>query len=89
MMGHISTAYAAQVAQDLSLCSRFDFNIYSYESQWTFGSEWWIQKETRDILSPPEEIPDAPNEILSRHSQETQGVVKARMSTKMVIHCFS
>ncbi|KAG9047486.1 Mitochondrial distribution and morphology protein 10 [Tulasnella sp. UAMH 9824] len=44
IMGHLSTAYAARVSRDLSLCSRFDFNIYSYESEWTMGAEWWMRR---------------------------------------------
>ncbi|KAG8727504.1 Mitochondrial distribution and morphology protein 10, partial [Ceratobasidium sp. 428] len=39
MMGHMSAAYAARASRDLALCSRFDFNIYSYESEWTLGAE--------------------------------------------------
>ncbi|GAC96822.1 hypothetical protein PHSY_004406 [Pseudozyma hubeiensis SY62] len=35
MMGHLSTAYAARMARDVVVCSRFDFNVYSYESEWT------------------------------------------------------
>lgn len=86
MMGHLSTAYAARVSRDLALCSRFDFNMYSYESEWTMGAEWWIRRglgkprlselaESKDIRFPP---PPAPP------SDEVQGVVKARISTNTV-----
>ncbi|KAG8689960.1 Mitochondrial distribution and morphology protein 10 [Ceratobasidium sp. 423] len=44
MMGHMSAAYAARASRDLALCSRFDFNIYSYESEWTMGAEWWLRR---------------------------------------------
>ncbi|KAG9090812.1 Mitochondrial distribution and morphology protein 10 [Ceratobasidium sp. UAMH 11750] len=44
MMGHMSAAYAARASRDLSLCSRFDFNIYSYESEWAMGAEWWLRR---------------------------------------------
>ncbi|CUA69062.1 Mitochondrial distribution and morphology protein 10 [Rhizoctonia solani] len=44
MMGHMSAAYAARTSRDLALCSRFDFNIYSYESEWTMGAEWWLRR---------------------------------------------
>jgi distribution and morphology protein 10 len=40
----MSAAYAARATRDLSLCSRFDFNIYSYESEWTLGAEWWLRR---------------------------------------------
>lgn len=51
MMGHMSAAYAARAARDLSLCSRFDFNIYSYESEWALGAEWWLRR-SRPGLKP-------------------------------------
>ncbi|KAI0265137.1 mitochondrial distribution and morphology protein 10 [Gloeopeniophorella convolvens] len=44
MLGHISGAYTAQVSRDLALSSRFDFNAYSYESEWTLGAEWWLRR---------------------------------------------
>ncbi|KAB5596259.1 Distribution and morphology protein [Ceratobasidium theobromae] len=50
MMGHMSAAYAARASRDLALCSRFDFNIYSYESEWTMGAEWWLRRGA----APPE-----------------------------------
>ncbi|ETS62430.1 hypothetical protein PaG_03045 [Moesziomyces aphidis] len=43
MMGHLSTAYAARMARDVVVCSRFDFNVYSYESEWTVGAEYWLR----------------------------------------------
>ncbi|EIW82194.1 hypothetical protein CONPUDRAFT_164829 [Coniophora puteana RWD-64-598 SS2] len=46
MMGHLSAAYAARVSRDLALCSRFDFNVYSYDSEWTMGLEWWMRRSS-------------------------------------------
>jgi distribution and morphology protein 10 len=43
----MSAAYAARASRDLALCSRFDFNIYSYESEWTMGAEWWLRRSAR------------------------------------------
>lgn len=85
MMGHISGAYAARVSRDLSLCSRFDFNVYSYESEWTVGTEWWLRRSKhRTALSDDSDhvdvaIPEAPWPV-----DEVTGVVKARASTSNV-----
>ncbi|KAH7887897.1 hypothetical protein F5I97DRAFT_1806434 [Phlebopus sp. FC_14] len=80
MMGHLSAAYAAKVTQDLSLCSRFDFNVYSYDSEWTVGAEWWMRRS----LSQAQDI-NADKEALARKpwpaSSDIRGVVKARLST--------
>lgn len=45
LMGNLSSTYAVKAGQNLSLCSRFDFNVYSYESDVTIGLELWRQKK--------------------------------------------
>ncbi|RKP23795.1 hypothetical protein SYNPS1DRAFT_24125 [Syncephalis pseudoplumigaleata] len=39
-MGHTSTAYTAAVNPLLTCSTRFDFNLYSYESDLCIGAEW-------------------------------------------------
>jgi mitochondrial distribution and morphology protein 10 len=79
MLGHISSAYAAQVSPDLSLGSRFDFNVYSYESEWTLGAEWWLRRAKTGQSS------DGQTTTLSSESPyDETGVVKARVSTSNV-----
>lgn len=97
MLGHMTGAYAARVSRDLSLCSRFDFNVYSYESEWSLGAEWWTrrrQPQPRDDspivpdLSTPTlplvVVPTQPTQPVSSIADEIQGVVKARASTTTV-----
>lgn len=91
-MGHMSGAYAARVSRDLALCSRFDFNVYSYDSEWTMGAEWWVRralpssklvqatKDSGQLVAPLAVNPDP--------WEEVHGVVKARASTNNV-NCFS
>ncbi|PWN42633.1 hypothetical protein IE81DRAFT_116818 [Ceraceosorus guamensis] len=43
MMGHLSTAYAARMTRDIVACSRYDFNVYSYDSELTVGFEYWLR----------------------------------------------
>ncbi|KAI0347332.1 mitochondrial distribution and morphology protein 10 [Trametopsis cervina] len=91
IVGHISSAYAARVSRDLSLCSRFDFNVYSYESEWSMGAEWWTRRRQPkatpvipDLSSPSVPLVVAPLEIdlpPTNLTDEVQGVVKARVST--------
>lgn len=77
MLGYISGSYTAQVSQDLSLSSRFEFNVYSFESDWTMGAEWWLR-------SPSEG--DSVNETSSQVMRDVHGVLKARASTSNVCH---
>lgn len=91
IVGHISSAYAARVSRDLSLCSRFDFNVYSYESDWSLGAEWWTRRKqlknsappvVSDLSSPSMPLLVAPIESPpDAVADPVQGVVKARFST--------
>lgn len=41
LMGGLSSTYAVKAGRNLSLCSQFDFNFYSYESDVKMGFEFW------------------------------------------------
>ncbi|KAF2860037.1 hypothetical protein K470DRAFT_258375 [Piedraia hortae CBS 480.64] len=78
LMGNLSSAYAVKAGPDLAFCSRFDFNVYSYESQVTVGMElWkrgWASPETawmRQMIRPG----------WKRNEEDITGVFKARMDT--------
>ncbi|KZS97643.1 mitochondrial distribution and morphology protein 10 [Sistotremastrum niveocremeum HHB9708] len=79
MMGHISTAYAARVSRSLCLASRFDFNVYSYESEWTMGAEWWMRRGSKAV-EPSSQHQEEFSEVVP-HPDTVQGVFKARVST--------
>jgi distribution and morphology protein 10 len=85
MMGHISGAYTARVSRDLSLSSRFDFNVYSYESEWTMGAEWWLRpsrsKPASDGTSDGPPTVSSPSLSDATSPYDVTGVVKARAST--------
>ena len=84
MMGHMSGAYTAQVSRDLSLSTRFDFNVYSYESEWTMGAEWWLRRSRSKPVS--DGTADDTFAISEAHTSpyDVTGVVKARASTSNV-----
>jgi distribution and morphology protein 10 len=44
LMGNLSSTYAVKAGPHLALCSKFDFNFYSYESGWEMGGELWRMK---------------------------------------------
>lgn len=47
LMGNLSSTYAVKAARGLTLCSRFDFNVYSYESELVVGLELWRRRRRR------------------------------------------
>ena len=91
MMGHMSGAYTAHVSRDLSLSTRFDFNAYSYESEWTMGAEWWLRRSRSKPVSDGTSVDDTfsfPSSSLFSDApmslHDVTGVVKARASTSNV-----
>ncbi|CAF9931179.1 MAG: hypothetical protein GOMPHAMPRED_005839 [Gomphillus americanus] len=44
LMGNLTSTYAVKAGSDLTLCSKFDFNVYSYESGFQLGMELWERK---------------------------------------------
>ena len=44
LMGGLSTTYSVRASSRLALSSRFDFNVYSYESGLRVGGELWRLK---------------------------------------------
>lgn len=83
MMGHMSGAYAARVSRDLALASRFDFNVYSYDSEWTMGAEWWMRRTPTKLAPQDDHSPPLPP-VQPDPWADVHGVVKARASTKNV-----
>jgi distribution and morphology protein 10 len=54
LMGNLSSTYSVKAGRYLALCSRFDFNFYSYESGVMLGCELWRLK--RKPLAPLEKL---------------------------------
>lgn len=44
LMGNLSSTYSVLASPLLALSSRFDFNVYSYESELQLGTELWRRK---------------------------------------------
>jgi len=82
MLGHISSAYTAKVSRDLAVSTRFDFNVYSFESEWTMGAEWWLRKP------PPETSGEERDDSIPVVLPKVSGVIKARASTNNVSGTF-
>ncbi|KAG0320642.1 Mitochondrial distribution and morphology protein 10 [Dissophora globulifera] len=98
IMGHVSSSYAAQVHPDVGLCSRFDFNLYSYDSELTAGVEWWIRERKGGVSTADQEsttpshpfpatvgVPDLPTSVQDDRPEEKQpivGVIKARIGVQ-------
>ncbi|KAI1497787.1 hypothetical protein F5X99DRAFT_355122 [Biscogniauxia marginata] len=68
LMGNISWTYAVMAGSYCSLATKLDFNVYSYESDWTVGMELWRKKGAWTIDNE-QELPSAvPPPIRSERS---------------------
>ena len=50
LMGNLTSTYAVKAGKLLTLCSKFDFNVYSYESGFQVGMELWQKKQKDEHL---------------------------------------
>lgn len=54
LIGHISTSYLSRLSPSLALGTRYEFNVYSYESDWTVGGEWKVGTVSKEEGSEEE-----------------------------------
>src|ERR1700692_2582686 len=76
LMGHISTSYAIKASPYSAFCSRFDFNLYSYESELVVGCELWQRRHAPTIS---EAAFETANELTTPIEDPVTGVLKARI----------
>ena len=82
-MGSLSTTYAVKAGE--ALCSKFDFNAYSYESDVVFGCELWRMRmkvpkqRERSMAAKLEWRLDPVVEPAVPEPEEVAGVLKARV----------
>jgi len=85
LMGNFSTTYAVKAGKNLALCSKLDFNVYSYESDLMLGCELWRMKARREkprIRTMAEKMAwrlDPVDEKSRYYPEEVAGVLKARV----------
>ncbi len=85
LMGNLSTTYAVKAGKNLALCSKFDFNVYSYESDVVMGFELWKmkrkqeKKRERSMAAKLEWRLDPPEVDVKPGPEEVAGVLKARV----------
>jgi len=91
LMGNLSTTYAVKAGKDLSLCSKFDFNVYSYESDFMVGCELWRmktkvpKKKERSMAAKLAWTLDEVVESPFPEPEEVAGVLKARIDQNFKI----
>lgn len=47
IIGSLASTYSVKPTKNLALSSQFDFNVYSWESQYVFGAEVWQKRQRK------------------------------------------
>ena len=88
LMGNLSSTYSVLASRLLTLSSRFDFNVYSYESELQVGTELWRRKEkplTEDLnwarLKMGQEVLDHRTDDFNDNN-DMAGCLKARLDQR-------
>ena len=87
LMGNLSSTYAVRAGPNLALCSRFDFNFYSYESDTCLGLELY----SRAAPKPPSAETEWARSLFRAGwermevEEDVGSVLKARMSDKGMV----
>jgi len=59
LTGSLASTYSVKPTPNLALSSRFDFNVYSWESRYIIGVEVWRRRRKRLSQSPEQDDPVA------------------------------
>ncbi|KAG8530368.1 uncharacterized protein KY384_004870 [Bacidia gigantensis] len=83
LMGNLSSSYSVLANRRLSFGTRFDFNVYSYESDIQIGVQQWLRKKTEASgnLSWAREKMDLADQS-NLEDEALSGCVKARMDQR-------
>jgi len=79
LMGNVSSTYSVKAGRNIALCSQFDFNFYSYESDLRLGLEIWRKREGQGMDWAERMIrQDWKRAPSLRPDKDVSGVLKAR-----------
>lgn len=81
-MGNLSSSYSVLASPLLALSSRFDFNVYSYESDLVVGMELWRPKEQADELEWARRKMRGVRQVVKSENEPMAGVLKARLDQR-------
>ncbi|KJR89325.1 mitochondrial protein [Sporothrix schenckii 1099-18] len=82
LMGNLSAAYAVVAREDCSLATRFDFNVYSYESEWSVGMELWSTRRLAGLVAVDDAAATSPSSLTAPRTS-TFGIPERSFQAKM------
>lgn len=59
LYGHVSSTYSIKTHENLTFCTKYDFNVYSIQSNLTLGMELWKYSRSAAKVKTPEHLETA------------------------------
>jgi len=85
LMGQISASYAIKATPYSAFCSRFNFNLHSYESELVVGCELWQHRQSvtpkLGAIRQPSTVLTAVEKTGAKEEDPVTGVLKARIGS--------
>jgi mitochondrial distribution and morphology protein 10 len=83
LVGQISASYAVKASPFSAFCSRFNFNLYSYESELVVGCELWQRRQAQEqeVAIPQPSTFLTAVELTDTKEEPVTGVLKARVGS--------
>lgn len=72
IIGALASTYSVRATSNLALSSRFDFNVYSWESQYVLGAEIWRGRKTNSSTANAEDGVLSENDNLAWARKKTK-----------------
>lgn len=85
IMGQLSTAYSVGVSNDTALASRFDFNLYSYDADLTFGGEWFQRRKRKALAEVVKAEKPLPASFDAFGREQAGGASSTGTEEKMIV----
>lgn len=83
LMGNLSSSYAVKAGPNLALCTQFDFNFYSYESDVLVGFELWRKQQESDTAWARNKLREGWSQQVEKSPEDdVSGVLKVRWDNK-------
>jgi distribution and morphology protein 10 len=81
LMGSINATYAVLAKDYCSLATRMEFNVYSYESEWSVGTELWSNRRPAGFLlgADPDRQPEPSPELPKGGERSFQAKMEWRL----------
>ncbi|SCU90513.1 LANO_0D09032g1_1 [Lachancea nothofagi CBS 11611] len=71
LFGHVSSTYSVKASSGATISSKYDFNLYSIESNLSFGCDLWRSGNKKSKLKAHEDLSEAASTRNSKYAEDS------------------